>query len=217
MLRTLIGCAALTAGIGLCEAAQAQSFFEDRLMIRARAIAVVPLESGEIEAIGGDVEVSNRVVPEVDFTWFFTDNFAVELIAAINPHDVAAVGTAVGDIDLGSVWLLPPTLSLQYHVPFSNGFKPYVGIGANLTVFFNGNLPDDPTSPVTSIDYGVDFGWSVQGGFDWFFNNKNWGINVDFKYLRLDKDVNIGTVIGPIEAAVELNPIIASVGVAYRF
>ncbi|MCB0470335.1 MAG: OmpW family protein, partial [Flavobacteriaceae bacterium] len=94
--------------------------------VRLRGIAVIPNESATIEAIGGDVAISNAFVPELDFTYFFNKNLAVELILGTTRHDVKAVSTAVGDIDLGDVWLLPPTLTLQYHLN-TETVRPYIG------------------------------------------------------------------------------------------
>ena len=40
---------------------------------------------------------------------------ALNLIAATSQHDVSVKGSALGDVKLGSVWVLPPTLTLQIH------------------------------------------------------------------------------------------------------
>ncbi len=69
-----------------------------RGQIRVRGIAVVPDEEATISVIGGDVQVDNAYVPEVDFTFFFTPNIAAELIHATTKHDAMAVGTTLGDV-----------------------------------------------------------------------------------------------------------------------
>lgn len=71
-------------------------------MIRGRIISVQPDESSTISAIGGAAHADNSVVPEVDFTYFITNNIAAELIAAVTKHDVEARGTTLGRVDLGS-------------------------------------------------------------------------------------------------------------------
>jgi outer membrane protein len=181
------------------------------LLVRGRAIAVIPQSDADISVIGGDTEISNAYVPELDLTWFFTKNIAVEAIAAITPHDVEATGTSLGTVDLGSVWLLPPTVLLQYHHPMPHGFKPYVGAGVNYTVFFN---EDAPGGTVTSIDYENSFGWALQAGVDYMLN-EHWLVNVDLKKLFLNTDVNINN--GAIKADVDINPWIVGVGMGYRF
>lgn len=181
------------------------------LLVRGRAVAVIPQSSADITVIGGDTELSNAYVPELDLTWFFTPNIAVEAIAAITPHDVEATGTTLGTVDLGSVWLLPPTVLLQYHHPFANGFKPYVGAGVNYTVFFD---EDAPGGTVTSIDYENSFGWALQFGMDYMLND-HWLVNVDVKKLFLSTDVNLNG--GAIKADVDIDPWLVGAGIGYRF
>lgn len=83
--------------------------------VRLRGVGVVPNENSTIGTIGGEASVSNSLIPELDITYFFTENFAAELILGTSKHEVKAIGTVAGDIDLGSVYLLPPTLTAQYH------------------------------------------------------------------------------------------------------
>jgi len=111
--------------------------------VRVRGVGVVPDESATIGVIGGDVSLSNTLIPELDFTYFFTKNIAAELILGTTKHEVNTVGSdisAVGgpiyaDVDLGSVYLLPPTLTLQYHFLTEEVIRPYIGAGVNYTIF----------------------------------------------------------------------------------
>jgi len=180
---------------------------------RLRGIVVSPDESADIEAIGGDVDISTSVVPEFDITYFFDDNWSLELILATAKHDVEAVGTAAGNIDLGSVWLLPPTLTAQYH--FTGGdFVPYLGAGPNLTLFYGvdeGPVADD-------IEYDTAVGFALQGGFDYMLNDK-WFLNFDVKklFLNTTATVNATTALGAtVEADVDINPWIFGVGVGIK-
>lgn len=143
LLAALLTATALT---GFAGAATAQ---DNPWMLRARAIAVLPDESAALSAGGaglaGDADIGEQYVPEFDITYFFTDNIAAELILAVTPHDVSAVNVTVpgaltnATVDLGDVWLLPPTLTLQYHFRNARKFKPYVGAGVTATFFFNGD------------------------------------------------------------------------------
>ena len=108
--------------------------------VRVRGVGVVtPDQSAKIGIIGGDVQISDTFIPELDFTYFFTEHFAAELILGTAKHDVKAINTVAGDIDLGSAWLLPPTLTAQYHFYVSDKkiVKPYIGAGVNYTLFYN--------------------------------------------------------------------------------
>jgi outer membrane protein len=122
--------------------------------VRLRAISVVPDESATIQAIGGDVQISSAYVPELDFTYFFTKKGAAELILATTKHDVKAISTAVGDIELANVWLLPPTLTLQYHFD-GEVVSPYIGAGVNYTLFYN--IDNGPVAD--EVSYGNTLGF----------------------------------------------------------
>jgi outer membrane protein len=182
--------------------------------VRFRMITVMPNESATIEVIGGDVDICNAFVPELDFTYFFNENWAAELILATTKHDVEAISTAVGDIELGDVWLLPPTLTFQYHF---NGDKlhPYLGAGINYTLFYN--VDDGPVAD--KVDYDNALGFAFQLGMDIDLNDK-WFINADFKYLLLNTDVTVNATTAldaTVGADVDINPIIAGIGVGMRF
>ena len=184
-----------------------------RWQFRLRGIVVAPDESADIEAIGGDASISTAVVPEFDITYFFNENWSLELILATARHDVEAVGTDADDIDLGHVWLLPPTLTAQYH--FTGGdFVPYLGAGPNLTFFYG--VDEGPTAD--DVEYDTTLGFAVQGGFDFMLNDK-WFLNLDIKRLFLNTDVTVDatTVLGAtVGADVDINPWIFGVGVGVK-
>ena len=77
-------------------------------------IAVLPSNGGNT-SIGGKPEASNSGTAQLDFTYFMLPQVALNLIAATSQHDVSVKGSALGDVKLGSVWVLPPTLTLQIH------------------------------------------------------------------------------------------------------
>ncbi len=178
-------------------------------MVRARAIAIVPDEDSTISAIGGEADFTDEVVPELDFTYFFTDNIAAELILATSKHDAKARNTAVGTVDVGSAWVLPPTLTLQYHFTQFDTFKPYLGAGINYTIYYN----EDPGSQ-QSLKLDNDFGYALQAGVDVPLQGR-WGWNIDVKKLFLDADGDWND--GAIHGDIELDPWIFGTGISYRF
>jgi len=173
---------------------------------RLRIISVIPSPGDDI--VGADVDISTAVVPELDFTYFFTKNIAAELILATTKHDVELDASGAGTTDLGHVWLLPPTLNLQYHF-YTDDFKPYVGAGVNYTIFYGideGDLDD--------IEYENSIGFSLQAGLDYNLSEK-WFLNLDIKKLFLKTDVTVNN--GSDDSEVEINPLIIGVGVGMRF
>lgn len=176
-------------------------------MIRLRAIDVVPDESATITPIGGDTKIDNAIVPEVDFTYFFDKNWAAELIVATTRHNVSHTPTG---LDLGSVGVLPPTLTLQYHfAPEHRHIRPYVGIGVNYTMFYGS---DEPAG--LKVSYKNSFGLALQAGVD-FPIDDHWSVNVDVKKIYLNTDVKIEPL--GVRADVDLDPWVVGVGVGYRF
>lgn len=185
--------------------------------VRLRGLGVVPVESADIDVIGGDVSISNQFIPELDFTYFLTKNFAAELILGTTKHNVQAVETAAGNVDLGSVWLLPPTLTAQYHFfPTKDKvFKPYLGAGINYTIFYNIKSGD-----VVDVKYDNALGYAVQLGFDLMLNERFF-INLDAKRLFLKTDVTVdASNLAPdlsIPAKVDINPWLLGIGLGYKF
>ena len=150
-------------------------------------------------------------MPELDISYFIQDNWAVELILGVTPHDVSAVGTSVGDVDLGDVTLLPPTLTLQYHFNPAGKVRPYLGAGVNYTTFFNEDLPNG--SALSTIDYDDSFGLAAQAGLDYALEN-GWLVNFDVKYIDINTDVLID---GAISADVDIDPVIFGIGIGRTF
>ena len=208
--------AVILAGLGLTAApAQAQDITMDKTagdwMVRVRGIAVLPDESSTVTPIGGNVDLTNEYVPEVDLSYFLTENIAFELIAATARHSVSDDGSVLGDVDLGEVSHLPPTLTMQYHFLPKQRFSPYVGAGINYTIFYD---EDAPGGVVTSIHYEDTWGYALQAGVDMAVA-ENWSVNFDVKKLFINTDVTING--GAVTADVDLDPWIVGLGVGYTF
>ncbi len=204
-LSALIVC----SGVSIAEAAAAGP-----LKLRLRGIAVVPRDNADITPIGGSTEINTKFVPEIDITYHVTKHFAFELIAATAKHDVEAVRTSIGTVDLGSVRHIPPTLTLQYHFSPDAQVRPYVGAGLNYTIFLS---LDDPEG--LDVKYDNGFGAALQAGVDIGLND-NWHINFDVKRLFLDTDVSINAEalsLGTIDADVDVDPWIFGIGLGYTF
>ena len=200
----------LCAASGSANASELNNDNAGKWLARARAIAVLPQEDASIKPIHGDVGLNNSYVPELDFSYFFTNNIAAELILATSNHNAKAQHTAAGNLDLGNVMVLPPTLTLQYHFVNESNFKPYIGAGVNYTHFYDVNKGND----VNNIKYKDSFGPALQLGADYALD-KNWSLNVDLKKIWMSSDVKING--GNIKADVNVDPIVVGFGVGYRF
>jgi outer membrane protein len=174
------------------------------------AIGVLPSNGGNT-SIGGKPEASNSGTAQLDFTYFMLPQVALNLIAATSQHDVSAKGTALGDVKLGSVWVLPPTLTLQYHFAPTSRFSPYVGAGLNYTFFYN-----EKKGALRSISYDDNIGYALQAGIDYAIAGA-WSFNIDVKKLWLNTDVKANLGGTALKADVDINPWIFGVGLGYRF
>lgn len=182
-------------------------------MIRVRGLGVMTHDSGSINGVpGAGLEYSDTVIPEFDVTYFFTDNIAAELILGTTFSKINTTG-ALGEIDVGKTWLLPPTVTLQYHFTNFGAFKPYVGAGLNYSLFYN----QSEKAGFHNLDVKNDFGAAVQVGFDYMLT-KNWGVNFDVKKIFLEtKWSATHDALGDISGKAKLDPWLIGAGVTYRF
>jgi outer membrane protein len=146
-------------------------------VVRVWAIQLAPNVSSQVTVIRSSVDIDADEVPELDFTYFITNNWTAELILAMTRHDVTDDNSTLGNVDLGKVSLLPLILTLQHHFMPDGKYRPYVGAGINYTIFYD---PNAPGGTVTAISYEDNFGWALQTGIDIGINER-WAINFDLK------------------------------------
>jgi outer membrane protein len=208
MIRKLMmGAAAMALGAGAALAAGQAGHWQ----VGARVIGVIPSEDARVATLGGNVDIDNAWVPELDFTYYFTDNWAVEVIAGTMAHNVKHTPT---NLNLGEVWLLPPTVTLQYHFAPDAKFNPYVGASLNYTIFYNAGKQDPA---LKKLEYDNAFGYGLAAGFNVALND-NWNFNVDVKKLWLNTDVTITVLPATIiKADVDIDPWIVGIGFNYTF
>ena len=160
-------------------------------------------------SIGGGAVVDDDTVRELDIRYFITDTIAIEAIFGTTEHKVSAKNTALGDVNLGTIKVLPPTFTLQYHFKTESKFKPYVGAGINYTFFYDGN-----PGQFESVKYKDEIGIALNIGFDFVLSDNNF-FKIDIKKYDLPTDVNINN--GVATADVDLDPLAISIGYGWRF
>lgn len=144
-------------------------------------------------------------------SWFFHDNFAVELWGSASKFEQ--------DVDLanggrGSVKQQPIAVSAQYHFgQASQPIRPYVGLG-----YYQANIDDEDFDPTVAGGQHVGFG-SPNGpiatvGADFNITDR-WFARADARYMTGDADVRIaGQDTGE---QLQLDPWIVGVGIGTRF
>jgi outer membrane protein len=182
------------------------------IVLGAGVIGVFP-HAGGSTTIGGTPHASATATPQLDLSYFLTPNFAVNVIAATTRHDVDVRNLGGGArVDLGRVWLLPPTVTLQYHPFATSRLSPYFGAGVNYTVAYGEGGRRSPG--ITQVDIENAWGFALNAGVDYEIA-PNWLANVDVKRLWLRPDVSVNN--GAVRGHAELDPWIVGASVRYRF
>ncbi len=203
-LKTLAIAAAAVAALGATGQALAQ---QSPWLVRARIVNIDTANQSEAVPAAGipadAIHVSNKTIPEVDISYFFTPQIAAELVLTYpQKHNVS-----VGGAGVGSFKHLPPTLTLQYHFLPGAQFSPYVGAGVNYTRISNidlqGGLGLEKSSTGLALQAGVDYKL-----------DKHWSLNVDIKKVQIRSDVTLNAA---RISQVRLDPVLFGVGLGYRF
>ena len=176
-------------------------------LVRARAVNIdTANESTPLAGTGASdrILVSNKTIPEVDVSYFFTPNLAAELILTYTQkHDVTLDGQRIG-----SFRHLPPTLTAQYHFAPQASVRPYIGAGLNYTRISRVKLLDGAANLEKD-----SWGLALQAGVDIRLDAR-WSLNVDVKKVSIRSDVLLG---GARASEVRVDPVLIGVGVGYRF
>ena len=207
-------------------------------VVRLRAADVSPNEDSKLGKTvnnllaapvmpsGAELSVDNNWIPEFDVSYYFTKNIAAELILALGTrHDVSIKGDSAGNVGnqkLGSVNLLPPTLTAQWHFNPDQMIDPYVGAGFNYTNMLDRNLKGS-SGAIAGNKIKIDsdsWGYVLQAGVD--VNLKDgWLLNADVKYASIDTDVKLnGAVTGGAWKKIDsldINPWIIGIGIGKKF
>lgn len=200
------------------------------ILARVRLINVAPDVSSDTIllagtttpfAAGSGIEVDSKVTLDVDFTYFVTDNFGLELLLDLtSKHDIQGAGSIAAAGKIGEVTVLPPSLIAQYHFSPGSNVRPYAGLGINYTFFMSEKTTaalDGAVGAPTSLDIDDSFALVAQAGVDIDIDSE-WYFNIDVKYLALDTTATINAG-GAAAATVDfdLNPLVLGVGVGMRF
>ena len=202
IIPTILTVAALAApAIGA-----AQPYEAGTVLLRLRAVEIVPDVSSTV-SIGGKVGITDTTIPEADITYFLSEHWAVEAIAGSDKHGIYWNKTT----KLANVWLLPPTVTVQYHFDQIGPIRPYIGAGPNFTIFY-----DRSVGPLGKLHTTDNWGFALQAGADIPLDeNGQYFLNIDVKRLFLSTHASFSA--SPVTASVNINPWIIGTGVGIRF
>ncbi|MCL2791186.1 MAG: outer membrane beta-barrel protein [Desulfobulbus sp.] len=205
LLISALAFASLT--LNIAGAAQADQATDTKFVVKLGVADVMP-KSNNGTLVGLDADVGSSARPSLTLEYMITPNIGVELLAAwpfCNDVSLAGLGK------VGSVDVLPPTLSLQYHFLPEKTVSPFVGVGINYTFMFS----EDAKGAIAGSNLDVDNSWGFAAhvGVDFNFD-KNWLMTVDARWIQMRNDVYLnGNKIGKVD----VNPIVLGIAVGYRF
>lgn len=154
------------------------------------------------------VNVDDNSQLTFDFTYLFTDNWAIEVLAALPfEHDIMLLdGTVVGSTEH-----LPPTVSAQYRFGSNSAFQPFVGIGLNYTLFSS----EETIGPLAGTDLDLDesTGLALQVGFDYQINERLL-FNATLRSIDIESDATLDGV--PL-TTVAIDPTAIGLSIGWSF
>ncbi len=158
--------------------------------------------NGTLAGMGSDIGNSTR--PILTLEYFIRDNIGIELLAAAPfKHDISLDGLG----EIGSTRHLPPTLSVNWHIPTNSAWTPFIGLGVNYTKFF------EEKSSLGTLKIRESFGRAAMLGVDYAISERA-SLRTDLRYIDIDSDVLLnGTNIGKVN----VDPLVASVSYVMKF
>ncbi|MFZ0100087.1 MAG: OmpW family outer membrane protein [Gemmobacter sp.] len=166
-------------------------------------VGYVSPKDGNGTVAGAEVDIDGNARPIITFEYFFRDNVGVEVLGALPfKHDINLGGTKIG-----TTKHLPPTVSINWHIPTGGPLTPFVGVGLNYTTFF------EDRSPLGDLEIDDSFGLAATLGLDYAVSEKG-AVRFDLRYIDIDSDVKLdGVKVGEVE----VDPLVASISYVWKF
>ena len=158
-----------------------------------------------------NLSINNDTTVSFDVSYFLSNQLAFNVFGGIPASADLQGEESLSGLFLGQTDYGPVILSLQYHVLTGSKFSPYFGAGVGRIFFLN-----EKDRALTDFDVEDTWAPAVQAGFRWRIHN-NWSANFDVRYAPFKADITGNLGPAPVEAEVEVDPTIVSIGVAYRF
>jgi outer membrane protein len=179
-------------------------------LVRARVAALLPVdETSTVGLIGGRIVTPKMVLPDLLISYFLTDHISIEGQAGVVRTRPRIVESAIGDLDIGTIWSAAAAASIQYHFLPEARLNPYVGVGAS----YSHAISIEPGERVSDFDVKPQVSLMVQAGADYQLS-QNWFANAAAKYMLVPETVYEG---GGATFTSDADMVFVGAGVGYRF
>lgn len=149
------------------------------------------------------------------FAYYLTDNLAIEARGSVVRSDlrvrIRTASDAVAVLDLGNFHLYPLGAVLQYHIPTTRRFRPFVGAGAGYLIV--GDVEGEGSE---RVEFDNSTGLILNAGFNYSFGN-HWALNGDVRYAPIETESTAIFVERNQVEELNIEPLIISAGLSYSF
>lgn len=160
----------------------------------------------------GALETDPQLTASVEIGKFVTRNISVGYTFGFPPTaEAEGAGGFAGLGRLADVTYGPMALTAQYHFMATSQFSPYLGAGLSYMW-----IMDTEDAALTGVDAEDDLGLVLQAGANFKFND-DWSMFVDVKKADLSTTATGFFGAAPISADVEMNPLVISTGLGFKF
>ncbi|MBX9587799.1 MAG: outer membrane beta-barrel protein [Hyphomonadaceae bacterium] len=174
------------------------------------------LSQGGVNILPGNgATTDDTYIPSATLTYYFTKNWAVELLCCADRVSVKGTGGLASLGEIANTWVFPPLLTVQYHFDGFGRFRPYVGAGVQWVHYFRERTGSNGLG-ATSVDFQDSFGPALQVGFDYDLGG-GWSLGLDVKKVFEDTKITWTTAGAPIVAKHDIDPLFVTANIGYRF
>ena len=195
------------------------------IILRGGAGLIFPNDdSDDLTSVpGATVGVDNSTTFAFTAGYMFHDNLAIELLG-IWPanHEVEGEGIlpGLGITDVGELDIFPPTLSVNYYFMPKQKFHPHIGVGINYSVYWDTSASSQTKAVLgqgTDLDISHSVGWAVNVGADYDLNDRVF-LTANLWYVDIEAEASLkSTALGKLDVDVDVDPLVALIGIGVRF
>ena len=169
---------------------------------------------GGAQVPGGGSSFTSDNTLTLGLGYYFNENFSVLGFGGIPPETEAEGTGPLAGIPVGSLKYAPFTIFLNYHIPTKSKWKPFIGAGLvyNYTFSVEGDA-------ITNLEVDNAFGFALRAGIEYQIDD-HWGAfaSVEQAYVSHTATGNAPAFGGaPVEADIDLDPMVVQAGISYRF
>ncbi len=145
---------------------------------------------GTVLDTGTSLAVDDAVGVEGVARWWVTSTVAAAVSVTAAEHDITTRGGLHPDLEAGSVWIVPITVTVQYHPPLFGEVLPYVGLGASWAWSSVDTSPGLDALGVRDVDVDSDVGLAALVGVEGLLGQR-WSAHLEAGYRDLSADATL--------------------------